>query len=341
MYYTIAIDTMGGDFGPCVTVPASIKALLSNSKMQLILVGDPKKILLYLSSFRFSLKNRLKIIPTTSIIDNNISLAKAIRNSNGSSMRIALELVQQGQAQACISAGHTGVLMALSKILIKPLKKIERPALMTIIPNKKNKKTLILDLGANINCNSNMLVQFAIMGSILFEQIFNLNHPKVALLNIGKEISKGLNNIKEAAKILKKYSKINYIGYIESNDLLSGKTDVLVCDGFVGNVMLKTMEGSIKIFLSILEYFGKRKNEKFWIKIIMKFLNKELFDYLYYFHPDQYNGSCLLGLKNIVIKSHGAANKNAFFFAIKQAEKAIICKIPDLISKKFEKILSE
>lgn len=331
---------MGGDFGPCITVPASIKALLSNSKMHIFLVGDPKKILISLEGIDFNLKNRLQIIPSKSVIKNDVNFSHAIRHSYGSSMRIALELVQSGRANACISAGNTAVLMALSKILIKPLDAIYRPALMTVIPNKKRKKTLILDLGANINCNSEILVQFAIMGSILAKKIFNLNKPRVSLLNIGKETNKGLDNIKNAAKMLKKYSKskINYIGYIEANDLLSGKTDVLVCDGFVGNVMLKTMEGSIKMFFSLSQACIK---EKWWIKFIMNLCNNILYKYFYFLNPDQYNGACLLGLKDIVIKSHGSANQNAFFVAIKQAEKIVMHKIPELISKHFKTILRQ
>lgn len=339
MYFTLSIDTMGGDFGPCVTVPASIKALSLNTKMYVFLVGDPKKILLSLSGLSFNIKNRLKIIPATSVITNNINFSHAVRNSSGSSMRIALELVKSGKAQACISAGNTGLLMALSKILIKPIEKIDRPALMTILPNTKKTKTLILDLGANINCNSNILIQFAMMGSILSEKIFNLKSPRVALLNIGKETNKGLDSIKDAARFLKKCSTINYIGYIEANDLLSGKTDVLVCDGFVGNIMLKTMEGSIKMFLSTIDSCSKRKKERWWIKIIMNVFKNSLSKYLYYLNPEQYNGSCLLGLKDIVIKSHGAANTNAFFVAIQQAEKIVMCKFPELISQRLSTVL--
>lgn len=327
---------MGGDFGPSITVPASIQALLSNDKMKIFLVGDPKKILISLEGIDLNLKKRFHIIPSQTVIKDNISLSNLVRHSYGSSMRIALELVKSGKANACISAGNTALLMALSKILIKPLDNIKRPALMTILPNIKNKKKLILDLGANINCNTQNLVQFALMGSILANKILNIKYPKISLLNIGKETNKGLDSIQNAAKILKKCSKINYIGYTEADKLLNGYFDVLVCDGFVGNVMLKTMEGSIKIFFLLFQSLIKRK----WcLKIIMYFFDKYLLKYFYFLNPDEYNGACLLGLKSIVIKSHGSANQNAFFVAIKQAEKIVMHKIPELISKKIITIL--
>lgn len=335
---TLAIDTMGGDFGPSVTVPASEKAVLSNSKLNLLLVGDPQKISILLSGTKKSVKKRLKIIPATSVIKNNINIFKSIRKSKHTSMRIALELVKNGTAQACISAGNTGILMALSKVLLKPLKNIKRPALVGLIPNFENKKTLVLDLGANINCNSTMLVQFAIMGSILAECIFNIPNPRIGLLNIAKEINKGPNNIQDAEKILKNYSKINYIGYIESNNLLNNKTDVLICDGFVGNVMLKTIEGAITTFFSFLKNNNQKKQKILWIKKIKNWINKISLKKFSCFNPDQYNGAYLLGLQGIVIKSHGAANKKAFFFAIDKAHKIAQKKILHCISSRIENI---
>lgn len=339
--FTLAVDTMGGDFGPNITVPATIQAMSSNKEMNVFLVGDMRKISLELKNVDFSIKNRIKIIPTKLVVQDEANLFKSIRYSHGSSMRVALELVKFGKAQACISAGNTSVLMALSKILIKTIKKINRPALMAMMPNKKNKKTLVLDLGANINCNSSVLIQFAIMGSAVSKKIFNIKNPKISLLNIGQEINKGLDNIKQAAKFLKNHPNVNYIGYLEAHDVLSGNTDVLVCDGFVGNIMIKTMEGVVKTFFSILNIFETKKNEKWWKKIIIYLDKKKLSKYFYYLNPDQYNGACLLGLKKIVIKSHGSANQKAFFIAIKKAEQTIICDIPNLISKSMSTILPE
>lgn len=335
MSFTLAIDAMGGDFGPCITVPASIKALSYNKKMNIFLVGDPQKISILMGKINSNLQSRLKIIPSFSFINNDIEIFQAIRHSYGSSMRIALELVKKGKAQACISAGNTGALMSLSKIIIKPLKYIKRPALMSLFPNNKGGKTLVLDLGANIHCNSEILVQFAIMGSILAKKILKKILPKVALLNIGKEDNKGLKNIRNAHKILKNFKKINYIGYIEGNDLLTGKTDVLVCDGFVGNIMLKTIEGIIKIFFSFFQNYKNNKKEKWYTQFILSFFKKSLLKEFYFLNPDKYNGACFLGLNNIVVKSHGSANENSFFSAIQQTEKILMYNIPYLISKFF------
>lgn len=224
---------MGGDFGPCVTVPAAMQALASNSQLHLLLVGNPDNISSLLAKADSALMARLQIIPAESVIASDARPSHAIRHSRGSSMRVALELVKEGQAEACISAGNTGALMGLSKLLLKPLDGIERPALMTVLPNQQQGKTVVLDLGANVESDSAMLVQFAIMGAVAAEEVLAIDTPRVALLNIGEEETKGLDSIREAAAILRKSPEINYIGYLEGNDLLTGKTDVLVCDGFV------------------------------------------------------------------------------------------------------------
>ncbi|MBC8944591.1 phosphate acyltransferase [Xenorhabdus indica] len=331
---------MGGDFGPRIIVPAALQALASNPRLKLLLVGDPETISPLLANKNAELLGRLQIIPAEHVVANDVKPSQAIRSSHGTSMRIALNLVKSGEAQACVSAGNTGVLMGLAKLMLKSIEGIERPALVTVIPNLKQQKTVVLDLGANINCNSRMLVQFAIMGAVMAEDVAGANNPRVALLNIGEEESKGLDNIREAAMILRNSNLINYIGYVEGNELLTGKTDVLVCDGFAGNVTLKTMEGAIRVVLSLVKSpDGQKKKSSWLVKIFRKFLLKQIAKRFGHLNPDQYNGATLLGLRGIVIKSHGAANEYAFKAAIEQAVKAVEKRVPERIAARLDAVL--
>lgn len=336
---TIALDVMGGDFGPSVTVPASLQALISNSELDLLLVGDPDAITPFLAKADPSILERIRIIPAESVIASDMRASQAIRASKGSSMRVALELIKSGDAQACVSAGNTGALMGLAKMVVKPLDGIERPALMSVLPNQQRSKTVVLDLGANVECDSTMLVQFAVMGAVMAEQVVGISNPRVALLNIGEEESKGLDNIREAPAILKNTALINYIGYLEGNDLLTGKTDVMVCDGFVGNVTLKTMEGVIRMFLSLLKSSGEGGKKAWWLKWLGRIVQKKLLKRFSHLNPDQYNGACLLGLRGIVIKSHGGANQRAFAVAIEQAVQAVQRQVPQRIAARLEAVL--
>ncbi len=254
-------------------------------------------------------------------------------------MRIALDLVKNGEAQAVVSAGNTGALMGLAKLMLKPLDGIERPALMTVLPNQQKSKTVVLDLGANVESTSAMLVQFAVMGAVMAEEIVGITSPRIALLNIGEEEFKGLDNIREAAAVLKSTPAINYIGYLEGNDLLTGKTDVLVCDGFVGNVTLKTMEGVVRMFLSLLKSPGEKRKRSWWLKLLGRLIQKRIAKRFGDLNPDQYNGACLVGLRGTVIKSHGAANEKAFAVAIEQAVQAVQRQIPQRIALRLEAIL--
>ena len=335
---TLALDVMGGDFGPSVTVPAALQALNSNSQLTLLLVGDPDAITPLLAKADFEQRSRLQIIPAQSVIASDARPSQAIRNSRGSSMRIALELVKEGRAQACVSAGNTGALMGLSKLLLKPIEGIERPALVTVLPHQQKGKTVVLDLGANVDCDSTMLAQFAVMGSVLAEDVVGITNPRVALLNIGEEETKGLDSIRDAAEILKQVPSINYIGYLEANELLTGKTDVLVCDGFTGNVTLKTMEGVVRMFLSLLKSQGEGKKRSWWLILLKRWLQKSLTRRFSHLNPDQYNGACLLGLRGSVIKSHGAANQRAFSVAIEQAVQAVQRQIPQRIAARLESL---
>ncbi|MDL5165946.1 phosphate acyltransferase PlsX [Proteus faecis] len=337
---TIALDAMGGDFGPRITVPACLRALASNPHLKILLVGQPDSITPLLANQNAELITRLHVIPAEHIVANDAKPSQAIRASKGTSMRVALDLVKTGEAQACVSAGNTGVLMGLAKLRLNAIDGIERPALVSVLPNQKKGKTVVLDLGANVNCDSKMLVQFAVMGAVMAEEIAGIDSPKVALLNIGEEESKGLDNIREAATVLKSTPNINYIGYVEGNELLTGKTDVLVCDGFAGNVSLKTMEGVIRVFLSLIKSSTtENKKTPWWMKILKKWLQKRLIKRFGHMNPDQYNGASLLGLRGIVIKSHGGANESAFTAAIEQAVHAVERKIPERIASRLATVL--
>ncbi|MCX8642864.1 phosphate acyltransferase PlsX [Gilliamella sp. B3781] len=334
---------MSGDFGPRVIVPAAIQALNCYPNLSIFLVGDPAEISLFLSKEnakfvkQYQQDHRLMLIESTSVIANDMKPAYAIRHSHGSSMRIALELVKNNQAQACVSAGNTGALMGLSKLLLHALVGIDRPALVAIIPALNNQNTVVLDLGANAQCDSDMLVQFAIMGQILAKTVLKIDHPRVALLNIGEEDTKGLDKIRAAAAILKSNDNINYIGYLEGNELLTGKTDVLVCDGFVGNVTLKTVEGLLKIFMSSFKL--SIGHNSLLMKLLSKWLQRKVSKNFGYLDPGRYNGACLLGLQSIVIKSHGSANQKSFFAAIEQAILAIQTNIPEKIASSLSSVL--
>lgn len=336
---------MGRDVGPRVIVPAALQALASNPTLKLLLVGKPDAIQPLLAPFAHDSKaaelvSRIQIIPADNIIANEAKPSQAIRQSKGTSMRIALDLVKSGEAQACVSAGNTGALMGLAKLMLKSIDGIDRPALMTVLPNIEKGKTVVLDLGANVNCDSQMLVQFAVMGAVMAEELAGIQHPKVALLNIGEEDSKGLDNIREAAAVLKQTASINYIGYVEGNDLLTGKTDVLVCDGFAGNVTLKTMEGIVRIILSLLKSAStKNKKPSWWVQLAKKWIKKRIIKRFGELNPDQYNGATLLGLKGIVIKSHGAANEQAFIAAIEHAVHAVERQVPDRIAARLKIVL--
>ncbi|WP_459496776.1 phosphate acyltransferase PlsX [Erwinia amylovora] len=336
---TLAIDAMGGDFGPRVTVPASLQALASDPQLHLLLVGDPDIITSLLATADSALRARLQIIAAESVIASDARPSQAIRASRGSSMRVALEQVEQGRAQACISAGNTGALMGLAKLLLKPLDGIDRPALMTVLPHQQQGKTVVLDLGANVDSVSAMLVQFAVMGAVVAEEILAINRPRVALINIGQEESKGLTSIRDAAAVLRASADVNFIGYLEGNELLTGKADVLVCDGFVGNVTLKTMEGVVRMFLSLMNSQGEGKKRDWWLRLLGRVLQKRLARKFGHLNPDQYNGACLLRLRGTVIKSHGGANQRAFTVAIQQAEQAARRQVPERIAARLQAVL--
>ncbi|WP_305405661.1 phosphate acyltransferase PlsX [Photobacterium leiognathi] len=337
MGLTVALDAMGGDFGPQVTVPAAVQALLHSPELKLILFGDLSAITAQLTLLNKLNHPRLSIVHCDSVIANETRPSQALRHSKGSSMRMALDAVARGQADACVSAGNTGALMALSRYVLKQLPGVERPALISAIPNRGEHPTWLLDLGANVSCDSDTLFQFAVMGSVLAEQSLG-EKPRVALLNIGEEEIKGNDLVKRCAEMLIQSPDINYVGYVEGHQLYSDKADVIVCDGFVGNVSLKTSEGVANLFIERIKHAIGRNPIR---RIIAKWLFSELFDGLQQLNPDQYNGASLLGLRGIVVKSHGSADTVAFANAISEAVYEVKRQIPNKISDRLEEVLLE
>lgn len=328
---TLALDVMGGDIGPRITIPASLLALENDPMLSLILFGNSQQISPLLENCSKALLDRIQIQHCTRTIDNNQGISYALRHSKGTSMRLALEAVQHGMAQGCVSAGNTGALMGLSKILLQPLKGIARPALISMIPTVEGEKSVMLDLGANIECNAENLYQFAIMGAIFAEYRLNLVYPRIGLLNIGVEEIKGHQSIRDAANLLEKSTALNYIGFIEGDLLLNGKADVIVSDGFSGNIALKTLEGAAKNVLSLFKGNAKHHYLKPLFSWVMRHLFKSSYQRLKRINPDEYNGASLIGLTSVVVKSHGSANVNAFAHAIADAAFQARQQLPEKI----------
>ena len=328
---------MGGDFGPLVTVPASLQALHLFPALKITLFGDQYAIKKHIPQ-DFKYLNRLEIIHCSQIVTMNDRPLTAVRNRRDSSMRKAIDMVQRGDAGACVSAGNTGVLMAMAKLILKTLPGIDRPALITTLPTLANKPVYMLDLGANVSCDSDTLLQFAVMGSVVVQTVEKKRHPKIALLNVGEEAIKGNDVVKQTAELLKQESSLNYVGFIEGHQIFQGDVDVIVCDGFVGNISLKTTEGIANLIIEQLQIASRSSYFMRLLAFICKPLLKKVFCMV---KPDQYNGASLLGLRGIVIKSHGNADQQAFFTAIKQAVIEVEQQVPNRIQASLESILLE
>ncbi|CAG9001362.1 MAG: Phosphate acyltransferase [Candidatus Celerinatantimonas neptuna] len=332
-HLTLALDAMGGDYGPSVIVPAVQQAISHYPYIHFFLVGDRAQIGSELACHQLTQSHRISILHTQEIISDEDKPSNALKAGRHSSMRLALEQVAIGQAQACISAGNTGALMALARSVLKPLPGITRPALISIFPTHKNTQTVMLDLGANINSGDQLLFQFAMMGSILVCQLWGIDTPKVALLNIGRESIKGSESIKKTAVRLKQCDFVDFRGNIEGNRIFNGDVDVIVCDGFVGNVALKTAEGTAEYVLKIIK---QQLSSNMLKRLCMRFLMPELATQITQLSPQRYNGACLLGLDGIVVKSHGGANQSAFFRAIQEAVELYQHQIPRMIGEQLQ-----
>lgn len=334
---TISIDAMGGDFGPSVIVPASISILRRHSDLKLILVGLEEELHPFLSKANVDILSRLEMQPATEVISMDESPASALRSKKDSSLRVAINCVKEGRASACVSAGNTGALMATARFVLKTLPHVDRPALMARFPTSTYKTVHVLDLGANVDSSPEHLLQFAVMGAAVAKAVDNLENPTVALLNIGAEEIKGNQLVKDAALLLSQCKAINYIGFIEGDDIFFGKADIVVCDGFIGNSVLKACEGTLKLIAA----FTKEEIKRNWLTSLLSIpalpLLKRLKNRI---DPRQRNGASLLGLNGIVVKSHGSADETAFACAIEQAIHEIDKNIPALISEEVGKILS-
>jgi len=334
---TIALDAMGGDHGADTVIPAAINILKHRDEVRLVLVGDQALLEERLSQAGFNGSNdRLIIHHASEIVDMDESPSRALRFKKDSSMRVAINLVKDGTAQACVSAGNTGALMATARYVLKTLPGIDRPAISSAIPSIEG-FTEVLDLGANVDCSAEHLFQFAVMGSVLASAVHGLDNPRVGLLNIGEEEIKGNDQVKEAARLLAG-SSLNYIGFVEGNDIFKGGVDVVVCDGFVGNVALKTSEGVAKMVSHFMrEAFSRNLLTKLAGAIAMPVLKA----FRSRIDPRRYNGASLLGLRGIVIKSHGGADAFAFENAINVAVLEVEKAVPDRIDHLLEDLLTE
>jgi len=303
---------MGGDHGPRITLPACRRFLDEHPEAQLLLVGRPED----LQDFHHE---RARIVPASEVVAMDDAVEVALRRKKDSSMRLALQLVKDGQAQVAVSAGNTGALMALARYLLKTVEGIDRPAIAYPMPNAQGRDTMVLDLGANVDCTEHHLLQFAVMGSALVSALRNEEQPSVGLLNIGEEVIKGSEVIKRAGELLRAAAQagdLNFYGNVEGNDIFKGTTDIVVCDGFVGNVALKTSEGLATMIGGFLKQeFSRNLFTRLAALVALPVLAafKRRVDYR------RYNGAALLGLRGLVFKSHGSADEFAFGQALNRA----------------------
>ncbi len=334
---TIALDAMGGDHGVDVVVPAALRSLeLHPDSLDLILVGDEGLLRTALEAAGHADSPHLMIRHASQAVEMGESPSQALRLKKDSSMRVAIDCVKQGKADACVSAGNTGALMATSRYVLKTLPGIDRPAIITTIPSRGG-YTRMLDLGANVDCSAEHLFQFAVMGSVLAEALDGMKEPRVGLLNIGEEEIKGNDQVKQAARILAA-SELNYQGYVEGDDVFRGTVDVVVCDGFVGNVALKSSEG----VASLIAYYMR---EEFQRNLLTRFAGLVAMPVLKRLRrrtdPRRYNGASLLGLRGIVVKSHGGADRIAFSTAIETAILEAAKGVPTMIDQRLDRMFSE
>jgi glycerol-3-phosphate acyltransferase PlsX len=317
---------MGGDFGADVIVPAALKYLSRDKSSRLILVGQEDLLKQKVGAHAFG--DRLTIKHASETVEMDELPSKALRGKKDSSMRVAIDLVKSGDADACVSAGNTGALMATSRFVLKMLPNIDRPAIITALPSIEG-QTYMLDLGANVDCTADHLFQFAVMGSEQVSAVAEIANPRIGLLNIGQEEIKGNEQVKGANDLLLNTS-LNYVGYVEGDDIYVGGTDVIVSDGFVGNIALKSSEGVAKMISHFMKQgFTKNLLTKLAGLValpVLRSLRRRI-------DPRRYNGASLLGLRGIVIKSHGGADELAFMNAISIAKKEVLADVPGRIAE--------
>lgn len=331
MNVRLAVDAMGGDQGLAVTVPASLDFLQVHADAHILLVGDSQLLTQLLAKAAPELLKRIEIIAANEVVLMDDSIEVALRRKKNSSMRLAIDQVKIGKAEAIISSGNTGALMAISRYLLKTLDGIDRPAIATAIPNELGTSTTVLDLGANADCLPVNLLQFAQMADVMLRVVDGKPSPSIGLLNIGEEVIKGNEVVKEAGELLRN-SQLNFFGNVEGNDIFKGTVDIVVCDGFVGNVVLKASEGLAKMMTGMIRTEFNRS----WLTKLMALCAmlplvrvKNRVDHR------RYNGAVLLGLRGCVIKSHGSADRLAFTAALERAYEAGKNRMVERIAEAF------
>ncbi len=322
---TIALDAMSGDLGAEVVVRAAYASLQKYTHIELVLVGDRDQLEDLVRRI-VGEDSRLRIVHASEVVEMSDAAGEAVRKKKDSSMRVAIDLVKAGEAQACVSAGNTGALMATAKFVLKMLPGIDRPAIIAELPSLQGSFHM-LDLGANAQCSAEQLFQFAVMGSIVTADIMRIERPRVALLNIGAEDTKGNDTVREAAALLHA-SSLNYVGFIEGHDLFTGKADVVITDGFTGNVALKAMEGMV----GLIKHHMRRAFTRNWFSRLQAVLARPVLQRIAQETDSRnYNGATLVGLNGIVIKSHGSADAYAFQHAIDTAIVEVRNQVPQQI----------
>jgi len=329
MPVTVAVDAMGGDHGPAVTVPAAVAFLEATPDARIVLVGLRAPLDALLARVKSTARERLSVHAASEVVDMDEPPAEALRKKKDSSLRVAVNLVKDGAADACVSAGNTGALMAIARFVLKTLPGIDRPAIASQLPSKKG-VTTVLDLGANVNCTPEQLVQFAAMGSALVAAVEGIDRPTVGLLNIGEEDIKGNEVVKQAAELLRT-SGLNFYGNVEGDDIYKGTTDVVVCDGFVGNVALKTSEGLAQMLYEFLKAEFTR-NPLTRLAALVAY--PVLMGFKRRIDPRHYNGATLVGLKGVVVKSHGGADIVGFRVALDKAYAEVAHGVLDRIAQR-------
>lgn len=334
MPITLAVDCMGGDHGPSVTLPAVFEFLRHDPDCAAVLVGREPDLAPAVDRVKAEFGRRISIRHASEVVAMDEAVATALRSKKDSSMRVAADLVKDGSANAAVSAGNTGALMAVSRFVLKTLPGIDRPAICSILPSQRG-ATYVLDLGANVDCSPEHLLQFGIMGSLLASALEHVERPSVGLLNIGEEDIKGNEVVKRAAELLRA-SDLNFFGNVEGNDIFKGTVDVVVCDGFVGNVTLKASEGLAQMIGGALkEEFSRNlltKAAAFLAMPVLKSFRRR-------FDHRRYNGASLLGLRGIVVKSHGSADQLAFRCALERAAEAARQRLPEKIAARMMAVI--
>lgn len=328
---TIAIDAMGGDRGPAVVVPAALSAVVENEALSIVLVGIRSE----LEALLHQGHERISIVEAADVVRMHERPSHVLRHKRNSSMAVALGLVRDNLAQGCVSAGNTGALMAFGRSVIRMYPGIERPAIAKLIPSLRG-RCHVLDLGANVDSSAENLYQYALMGSLMASAICGQAEPRVALLNVGEEEIKGNEQVRLASHMLAQCDTINYIGYIEGSDLFRDVADVVVCDGFVGNIALKTGEGVAGLLIELLE---QAFTKTFYGKLVGVLARPIMGRLLRLMDPSRHNGASLLGLQGVVIKSHGNANERAMLAAIRQAVLEVQLEVPGRINERLDDLM--